>query len=289
MLEHMGQGRPALVIAAHGSKAQGWARRVREFARHVHESAGVDALFGEVVAAFLESSNPSVPDAVTQVLERGASRVLVAPLLLTMSTHLEEDLPGLLGLEVPTHVRRRLQGEGHQPLEPGGAVTLLSLGRLEDLLEANVMRRLSLRCDADATQGIVLCAYGSTLHHARWERLLGRTRKLLVKRGFGEVGHAFVGHVVAKSPEPTKAAIVRVGSAPSVRRVHVVPLLLGVTSLQTEVIAAACEDVVASAPGFGVAFEPDAVLPDGDLAARVASVALRELGVFGMGGPGGLA
>jgi sirohydrochlorin ferrochelatase len=285
----MSQGPTALLIAAHGSRAQGWADRVREFAQHVGESAAGAALFSVIEAAFLESSTPSVPDAVRSLLERGASRVLVAPLLLTMSTHLKEDLPGLLGLDVPDHIRRRLRGEGQQPLEPGLPITLLSLGALEEILAANVARRLSLRCEAAPSEGIVLCAYGSTLHHGRWKTLLQRTQVLLIQRGFGAIEHAFVGHVVSKSPEPTRQAIMRVGRAHGVTRVHVVPLLLGVTSLQTEVIASACEEARREARGFNVVYEPDAVLPDGDLAARVAATALRELGVFGMGGPGGLA
>jgi len=215
--------------------------------------------------------------------------VLVAPLLLTMSTHLREDLPGLLGLEVPEHVRRRLLGEGQQPLAPGLPLSLLSLGPLEEILAANVMRRLSLRCDVAQSEGIVLCAYGSTLHHARWKSLLERTRDILKARGFGAIEHAFVGHVVSKSPEPTRHAIWRVGRMIGVKRVHVVPLLLGVTKLQTEVIASACDSVRQEVGSFEVVFEPDAILPDGDLAARVAATALRELGVFGMGSPGGLA
>ena len=214
---------------------------------------------------------------------------MVAPLLLTMSTHLQEDLPGLLGLDVPEHVRRRLQGEGQQPLAPGLPVTLLSLGPLDQILASNVTRRLSLRCEAGPSEGIVLCAYGSTLHHGRWKTLLNQTRKLLVDRGFGAIEHAFVGHVVSKSPEPTRQAIVRVAKVAGTKRVHVVPLLLGVTKLQTEVIASACETARAEIAGVSVAFEPDAVLPDGDLAARIAGTALRELGVFGVGGPGGLA
>jgi len=215
--------------------------------------------------------------------------VLVAPLLLTMSTHLKEDLPGLLGLDVPEHIRRRLRGEGQQPLRPGLPVTLLNLGALEEILAANVARRLSLRCEADRSEGIVLCAYGSTLHHARWKTLLQRTQSLLLQRGFGATEHAFVGHVVSKSPEPTRQAIIRVGRRHGVKRVHVVPLLLGVTALQTEVIASACIEASNEASGFTVVYEPDAVLPDGDLAARVAATALRELGVYGLVGPGGLA
>ena len=285
----MSQGPTALLIAAHGSRAKGWAGRVREFAQHVGESAAGTALFSSIEAAFLESSTPNVPDAVRSLLERGASRVLVAPLLLTMSTHLKEDLPGLLGLDVPEHIRRRLRGEGQQPLQPGLPVTLLKLGALEEILAANVARRLSLRCEADRSEGIVLCAYGSTLHHGRWKTLLERTQSLLHQRGFGAIEHAFVGHVVAKSPEPTRQAIMRVGRRHGVKRVHVVPLLLGVTALQTEVIASACIEASSEALDFSVAYEPDAVLPDGDLAARVAATALRELGVYGLVGPGSLA
>ena len=70
---------PALIIAAHGSRAPGWAESVREFADHVAESPGVSTMFSAVEAAFLEAVPPPIPQVVSRHLKSGASSVLVAP------------------------------------------------------------------------------------------------------------------------------------------------------------------------------------------------------------------
>lgn len=278
----MASNSPALVVAAHGSRAKGWAHAVAQFAEHVAQSPGVTDALSAVVPAFLEAASPSIPTAVTRLFARGASRVLVAPLFLTVSAHVGEDLPGVLGMPVPEHVSRRIRGEAHQMLEPGLPVTLLSLGPLEERLTANVQRRLSLRTDDPSEDAVVVVAYGSTLYHSRWEELLTDMRRRLMTAGFGYAGYAFVGHVVGMSPEPCAEAIVKAGRMAGIRRVHVIPLLMGVTELQTRVIPAACQlaSPAAAERGFRIVYAPDAILPDGDLAAHVANVALRELGVF---------
>ncbi|MCB9728338.1 MAG: hypothetical protein H6744_04595 [Deltaproteobacteria bacterium] len=272
--------RPALLIVAHGSRAEGWLDRVREFAGHVAESPGIDAAFSTVDVACLEAVPPSIPDAVRALLASGVSRVLVAPLFLTASTHLSEDIPGLLGLPLPEHVRRRLTAEGHQPLPPGLPVTLLDLGPIERMLGANVERRLSLRSEDPSEEAVVLCAYGSTVHHERWEALMAAVRAYLMRHGYAYACHAYVGHVVSHSPAPTLQAIRKALHMAGVRRVHVVPVLLSTGAIQTTVIAAAWRAAEASEGHGRVLYEPDAILPDGDLAAHVAAVALRELGVF---------
>jgi sirohydrochlorin ferrochelatase len=275
--------RPALLVSAHGSPSPGWEDAVREFAAHVGEYPGLaDTLHGAPEVAFLDGAKPAIPDAVRALLFGGASRVLVAPLFLTASTHASEDLPGLLAQPVPDHVTRRLIGEGQRPLDPaqGRRVTILDLGAIDALLAANVRRRLALRSVDPSREAVVLCAYGSPIHHERWEDLLARVRRRLMLSGFSYAAHAYVGHVVGLSPAPTSEAIARAGRMAGVRRVHVVPLLLGRGELQTKVIAKGCAEAEPADRAFRIDYVPDAVLPDGDLAAHVAVTALRELGVY---------
>lgn len=275
--------RPALLVAAHGSSTPGWDGPLREFAAHVGEYPGVsDAFLGPPDVCFLESAEPSIPAAVRALLEAGCPRILVAPLFLTASTHLEEDLPGLLGRPVPDHVARRLLGEGQRPLTPGEgrAVLLLELGDLDQILGENVRRRLALRSEDPRHEAVVLCAYGSSVHHDRWEDLLGRVRRRLMTAGFNYAGHAYVGHTVDHSPIPTAEAVAKAGRMAGVRRVHVVPLLLGRGELQETVIAEGCRTAATADGPFRIDYVPDAILPDGDLAAHVAALALRTLGVF---------
>ncbi len=281
--------RPALVIAAHGSRSESWLQRVRELAEHVHESAGVGAVFGGVSVAFLEAAEPRIPAEVRSLLAQGHRPVLVAPLFLTASTHLGEDVPGLLGQPVPEHVTRRLVGEGQDPLEPGLPVVQLDLGALEEVLLANVRRRLSLQSEETSSEGVVLCAYGSTIHHARWETLLQALGRRLVDAGFGAARGAYVGHVVGLSPEPTAVAIRAVGASAGIRRVHVVSLLVSTGTLQEAVIQPAVDQVLAEGPPYRVVYSSDSILPDGDLAARIARCALQAIGLFPAGDRGVLA
>ncbi len=268
------------MVVAHGSRAPGWAERVREFVGHVAESPGVLPVFSAVEATFLEAVPPPVPQTVSRHLAGGATSVVVAPLFLTASTHRAEDLPALLGKPSPPHVVQRLRGEGQVPLQPGRAVDILDLGPIDELLARNVERRLELRSKQRAEEGIVLCAYGSTVYNERWDALMTRVRTHLLKSGFGYVTHAYVGHVVGMSVEPTRAAVTRVARMAGIRRVHVAPLLLGPSRLQADVIGAACTMVNEADPSIKILYEHDAILPDGDLAAHIARKALQHIGVF---------
>jgi len=271
---------PSLVIAAHGSREPGWCERVHEFAAHVAESPGVGVAFASVRAAFLEIATPSIATKVRYLLDSGAPRVLVAPLFLTVSTHLGEDLPGVLGKPVPPHVAARLRAQGQLLLPHGLPVDLLDLGSIAEILSANVERRLSLRTQEQAHEAIVLCAHGSSIHHGAWEALMKKVRMRLMRAGFGYAIHAYVGHGVGMSPKPTTNAILRARSMAGIRRVHVIPLLIGPGRLQRDVISAACQQAYDVRPDAEILYAFDAILPDGDLAAHVAATALEAIGAF---------
>ena len=273
---------PALVIAAHGSKSAGWADAIAALVRDVRESPGVAEVFSTVTAGFLEESQPPLADAVDVPLKAGASEAIVVPLFLTASMHQSEDVPAILGLPVPTHIRRRVIAEGHRVLPPGLPVRLQPLGDVAAILQRNVVRRTSLESRDPAREAIVIVAYGSTIFHEQWEKLMHEVRLRLLQEGWGGVAHAYCGHVAQLSPEPTYKAILHAAQQAGIRRVHVVPLLMAVSELQTGPIAVACQ---AALPKLGkehvqLRYAADAILPDGDLAARIAFVGLQALGVM---------
>ncbi len=273
---------PALVIAAHGSKSPVWVQAVEDFAEDVLRSPGVAEVFASVTVGYLENASPTLSEAVERALKAQASEVIVVPLFLTASTHQAEDVPGILGVAgVPTHVRRRLVGEGVRVLRPGLPVRIQPLGGVAELLHKNVLRRIALEVRDKSHEAIVLVAYGSTIHHAQWETLMHDVRLRLLTSGFGGVSHAYCGHVVQLSPEPTFKAILDAAQQASIRKVHVVPLLMASSELQSGPIAVACQ---AAHPKLikqhvHLRYALDAILPDGDLAARVASRALAARGV----------
>jgi sirohydrochlorin ferrochelatase len=271
------------VIAAHGSKSAVWAEAVGELAQLVAESAGVAQVFSSVRAGYLENSTPGLAEAVDAALGEGASEVVVIPLFLTASNHQAEDVPGILGLpNVAPHVRRRLAGEGMRLLPPGLPVRVQALGDLPEILYRNVVRRVSLEVKDRQHEAIVLVAYGSAVHHAQWEQLMHDVRLRLLQDGFGGIAHAYCGHVVQLSPEPTFKAISAAAQQAGVRRVHVVPLLMARSELQTGPIAIACQagQYKLQKQNVQLRYAADAILPDGDLALRVACRALEAVGVI---------
>lgn len=276
--------RPALIVAAHGSKSAGWADAIHALVRDVRETAGVADVFSTVSAGFLEESEPELADAVAAALEAGASEAIVVPLFLTASMHQREDVPAILGQPVPTHIRRRVIAEGHRVLPPGLPIRLAPLGEVAAILHRNAVRRTSLESRDPAREAIVLVAYGSTIYHEEWEQLLHDVRLRLLHDGWCGVAHAYCGHVVQLSPEPTYKAILHAAQQAGVRRVHVVPLLMAVSELQAGPngpIRVACQAALPKLAKDHVQlrYAGDAILPDGDIAARIAFVALQAVGV----------
>ncbi len=265
--------RPSLVLAAHGSRDAAWTEAVSSFAGDVAARPGVARAFASVRAAFLERSVPTLLDAVRGALQAGSPRVVVIPLFLTASTHVREDVVALLGRHAPPRARHRLVDAGRRPLAPGSPVALVSLGSIEGVLVANVCRRVGVGASAAGEDGVVLCAYGSSRHHAQWEALLGAVGRGLLACGFGYVGHAYIGHGAGRATPSLARSILAAAAAPGVRRVHVVPLLLGTSaSLGARIDAAVRE--AAAATSTAIFARGDAILPDSDLAAHVAARAL---------------
>lgn len=89
----------ALLIAGHGSRDE---QGVREFLSFVD---GVRALLPgtDVAAGFIELSRPPVPDAVDDLVARGATDIAVVPLMLLQAGHAKDDIPALVARERLRH------------------------------------------------------------------------------------------------------------------------------------------------------------------------------------------
>lgn len=77
----------AVVLIAHGSRAEAANEAHRNVCRELAERTG-----GDVVAAFLELAEPSIPDAIATAAT-GAARVVVLPYFLYPGRHVAEDIP----------------------------------------------------------------------------------------------------------------------------------------------------------------------------------------------------
>lgn len=120
-------GAVAVVVAAHGSRAEGANVAHREVVE-----ALTSMLAPPVTPAFLELAEPSIPDAIDAAVGAGATTVLVVPYFLHPGRHLTDDLPAIAAEARTRHPSVRVELLGSFGSEPG----------LLDILAAQVGRAL---------------------------------------------------------------------------------------------------------------------------------------------------
>ena len=82
----------AIILFAHGSRDPAWQRpmlAVAERIRALTPNAWVSC-------AYLELTEPHLPQAVAQAVAQGYDHIRVVPMFLGVGKHLREDLPGLM-------------------------------------------------------------------------------------------------------------------------------------------------------------------------------------------------
>jgi len=80
-----------LVLVAHGSRRAAANVEVAELTQRVALQAG--ARYEVVTHGFLEMAEPSIPDAIQQAVDAGATEVVVVPYFLSAGRHVTEDIP----------------------------------------------------------------------------------------------------------------------------------------------------------------------------------------------------
>lgn len=120
-------GEVAVVVAAHGSRAEGANVAHREVVD------GLAAMVAPpVTPAFLELAEPSIPEAIDAAVRAGASTVLVVPYFLHPGRHLTDDLPAIAAAARTRHPTVAVRLSSSFGSEPG----------LLDILAAQVGRAL---------------------------------------------------------------------------------------------------------------------------------------------------
>lgn len=79
-----------LVLLAHGSSDEDWARPFFEMTKSVRDQ------HQNVKLAFMELSEPSMDSVVANAVKDGATHVSVLPLFLAKGRHLKKDVPAML-------------------------------------------------------------------------------------------------------------------------------------------------------------------------------------------------
>ena len=81
-----------IVLFAHGARDPEWARPFEAIRDAVRRSRPENP----IVVAYLESMQPTLQAAVAELVEEGASSIMVFPLFMAQGGHLKGDLPRLL-------------------------------------------------------------------------------------------------------------------------------------------------------------------------------------------------
>lgn len=89
----------AVLLVGHGSKAPGFDGAMQKVARQLRR----EKLYREVTCAFLEVSTPSIPDAIENLVQKGAREVRVLPYFVLSGKHVTRDIPKIVAEAAQNH------------------------------------------------------------------------------------------------------------------------------------------------------------------------------------------
>jgi sirohydrochlorin ferrochelatase len=121
----IGDGSEVWIVVAHGSRAPGTVSDHAEVCSALHDKAGDEVV--AVMPAFLEISEPSIPDAIDAAAARGAGRIVLLPYFLHAGNHMRRDIPALVDEARTRHPDVELTLADH--LGPDGALVDILLQR----------------------------------------------------------------------------------------------------------------------------------------------------------------
>lgn len=105
----------AILLVCHGSRRT---ETKVEFDQTAVDLARVGG-FEHVLSAYMELAEPSIPQAIRQLAERGAARILVLPWFLNTGRHLVEDIPALVESAAAGHPEVEIRLLPHVGGHPG--------------------------------------------------------------------------------------------------------------------------------------------------------------------------
>lgn len=249
----------AVLIVCHGSHSAQWRESLTAVAEKVREDILRCDQVGAVQLAFMEYNEPSIATCLKEFDEAGFAKVLIIPLLLTVSSHSFDDIPCIAGLKEDHATLETLKLEGIEIYKARAAVEIAPLLDFAGLLEKNVIRRVKAMSENPADEGVVLVAYGDERYNEEWTRLLEQIgAKLKEELQIESCRFAWCGHVVRYKSEPTEAAIKEVLAER--KSAIVIPVLVAVDEhFQGSIIGGAIKNVDV---GERVRYRHDAILPD---------------------------
>lgn len=258
--------RIGVLLVNHGSHSARWRRMLLDVHAAVADALLAQPNIGAVRTAFMEYTEPSIATQLKAFDSDGFERVILVPLLLTVSSHSLDDIPTIIGARSEASSIASLQADGIERYTPDAEVVMTPLLDYPKLARQNVARRLRALQHARRTasaslirDGAVLVGYGSEPFNTEWEAFFAElcdfaTREL----DLAAATYAWCGHIVRYRKEPTIRAIDEVLSIAD--RALVIPVLVAYDELfQNKIIGGALDRV--GRPGY-VLYSRDSILPE---------------------------
>jgi sirohydrochlorin ferrochelatase len=273
-------GSTAVLLVNHGSRAPMWRRMLLDVHAEVADRLLAIDDVAQVRTGFMEYTEPSIASQLRELDEAGIERVLIVPLLLTISDHSFDDIPAISGqLDDPARLAS-LAEENIEVYRPAARVEFSPLLDFSGLVRTNLERRLKAIVgnaggDGSST-GLILVGYGSAEYDDDWNRFFEQTRAAAeADLGITASAHAWCGHLVDYKKDPTLDAVNDMLSRTD--RVVVVPQLVSYDPMfQERIIGRAVREC--SDPSR-VLYSNDSILPEPAVGEWVVSIAEQMLGV----------
>lgn len=100
----------AVLLVAHGSRVPESNFEIEALAARLAGTLGPDAA---VAHAFLELAQPSIPDAIDDLVRGGVERMVLIPYFLSAGRHVAEDIPAIVADARARHPGLEIEITGH--------------------------------------------------------------------------------------------------------------------------------------------------------------------------------
>lgn len=271
-------GRTAILLVNHGSRSPVWRKMLLDMQSDVIDELLDIADVAQVRTGFMEYTEPSIATQLRELDKAGIERILVVPLLLTISDHSFDDIPGICGQVDSPELLAGLADENIEVYRPAARVEFAPLLDFSGLVRTNLARRVRSiigRGSDGPTTGLVLVGYGSAEYDDDWNRFFETTRAgAAVDLPIAASTHAWCGHLVDYKKTPTLDAINTMLDV--TERVVVMPQLVSYDPMfQERIIGRAvreCNDP------SRVLYANDAILPEPAVGRWVVQISQEMIG-----------
>jgi hypothetical protein len=259
-----------VLLVNHGSRSATWRNALLQLESTVAPTVLGNAAVKGLKTAFMEYTEPSIATRMKEFDADGFTDVIIVPVFLTVSPHTFDDIPTILGMKEDAHSLQQLKIENIQRYTPRAKPHLTPPLDFTDILQKNLLRRVTALSKQPAQEGLVLIGYGDETYDKEWIDLFNKVAGFIRERtGIAGYAYGWCGHIANYKPEETTAAINAV--LKTSQTALVIPVLVAHDELfQIKIIG----DGIAKVTDYKrrVVYKPDAILPDPEVSQWVMNV-----------------